>query len=703
MLAALSACAASAQDAKRIVLHTPARAKEGVAKSQAWEQSLLTGNGAMGAMVPGELAHEEIFLSHARIFFPRVMKGRYMELAKYRAEAKALMLAGEEQRIWDEVIQKAIADADGYEFRRDPFIGAASLFIDTPALEEATTPADAHYLRMTDFESGECIVRTDGYERRIFASRPDGVIAMKVSDAAARPFSVRLGTITNGRPSGDAIISRETEKEGYLYYRTDFKRKNGKNPFHGYEVAALRKGDEVFVKIYPLAHGVDMMFETAKKELAAAAEAGYDALLARHAPVMKELMGRIELDLPDRDLVRKFHACRYNIISSTGPDGVLPNLQGLWAGSWSAPYHGGYTTDGNMPCAMSFWTRGNTPEFNESLYEWIMRYHADFVEAAQKGYGARGIHIPGQVTTTGLETAFYKNVELMWWHGGASWMTGYLWRWYEATQDKAVLEKVYPLLKESADYCVDTLEELPDGTLGYAPGYSPENAPHGGYSTMMNPTMDISAAKQAFEYATKAAEILGVDAGSREEWTRTAARLPKYQVSKDGFWAEWLIPDAPDNNAHRHASHLYALYDEAPAEILTNAAYVAAIKKTLAARMDFHEKHNHMAFGITQLGYAAAKTGDAETMERAIRLLQTTYFTDALGTLHDPGWLFNIDISGGFPGIVADALVTKGANGTLQILPAKPASWTRGRISGLLLPGGDIVKNLSCEGESYRL
>ena len=701
-----------------VVCRTPAQAKAGVAKSKAWEQSLLTGNGQVGAMVPGELAHEEIFLSHARIFFPRALRGRYMELVKYRAEAKALMLAGEEQRIWDDIIQKALAEADGYEFKRDPFIGAASLFIDTPGLPEKAADASG-YARMTDFERGECTVRTDDYERRIFASRPDGVIALRVKDAASRPFTVRLGVITNGRPSGDAIISKEAEKEGYLYYRTDFKKANGKNPFHGYEVVGLRKGNEVFVKIYPLPHGVDSLFETAKTELAAAAATGYDRLLARHAPIMKELMGRVELELPDRDLVRKFHASRYNIISSTGPDGVLPNLQGLWAGSWSAPYHGGYTTDGNMPCAISFWTRGNTPEFNESLYEWILRYHADFIEAAQKGYGARGIHIPGQVTTTGLETAFYRNVELMWWHGGAGWLTGYLWRWYEATNDRAVLEKVYPLLKEAADYCVDTLEELPDGTLGYAPGYSPENAPHGdfrsrgddpaakvprgGYSTMINPTMDISAAKQAFAYATRAAEILGVDAAARAEWARTAARLPAYQVSKDGFWAEWLIPDAPDNNAHRHASHLYALYDEAPAEILTNAAFVAAIKKTLAARMDFHEKQNHMAFGVTQLGYAAAKVGDAETMARAVKLLQETYFTDALCTLHDPGWLFNIDISGGFPGIIADALITKGPGGTLQVLNAKPAAWTHGRLAGLLLPGGVKVKELAWQGDSYRL
>ena len=699
-----------------VVCETPAQARPGVAKSRGWEQSLLTGNGAMGAMVPGELAHEEIFLSHARLFLPRVMNGRYFELGKYRDRARELALAGREKEIWDEVIQKA-SDESGYSFKRDPFMGAVSLVVDTPDLPKWSDAPG--YRRMTDFERGECTVRTDDYERRIFASRTDGVIAMRVKDAKKRPFTVKLETISNGRPSGDAAIQRIREKDGYMYYRVDFRKENGKNPFHGYEAVGLRKGDEVFVKIYPLPFGTDSMFETAKRELSAAADAGYARLLGRHAPVMKELMGRVTLDLSDRDLVRKFHAGRYNIISSTGPDGVLPNLQGLWAGSWSAPYNGSYTVDGNMPCAMSFWTRGNTPEFNESLYEWIMRYYEDFKEAAKKGYNARGIHIPGQVTTTGLETAYYRNVELMWWHGGAGWMTGYLWRWYEATQDIEVLKKVYPLLKDAADYICDCLEEMPDGTLGFAPGYSPENAPHGdfrsqgdvmnpdlpkgGYSTMNNPTMDISVAKQSIDYATKAAQILKRDEGSVREWAKKRARLPKYAVSKDGFWAEWLIPGTPDNNSHRHVSHVYALYDEAPAEILTNAAFVAAIKKTLDARMTFHERENHMAFGVTQIGYAAAKVGDAAVMERAIKLLQETYFTDALGTLHDPGWLFNIDISGGFPGIIADALITKGPDGGIKVLNAKPASWKKGSISGLLLPGGIMVKNLSWQGDSYEL
>ena len=37
------------------------------------------------------------------------------------------------------------------------------------------------------------------------------------------------------------------------------------------------------------------------------------------------------------------------------------------------------------------------------------------------------------------------------------------------------------------------------------------------------------------------------------------------------------------------------------------------------------------------------------------------------------------------------------------MLNAKPASWKKGSISGLLLPGGIKVKNLSWQGDSYEL
>lgn len=713
-------------DLMKVVCSKPATTHH--IKGKDWEHSLISGNGVLGVMVEGRLEKENHCLSDGRIFLPRRRAGEYFELAKYKDLAKELMLRGEERRIWDEVIEKASQDAGGYIWRRDPFIGAASLVLETAGLEMS----DA-YSRSCDFETGEIVVADKGYARRLFVSRVDDVFALKIEDEAKRPFVARLDQMPNGRTSGDAAVRVDNKawdhlaniagvrrpSDDWLYYRVDFRQNNGKNPYRGYEVWCLRHGDELFAKTYPLADGEVTAWSRAKKDLEHAAGLGYDRLLERHAPVMRELMGRVTLEIKGQDeLVRKFNACRYaNLSSVSVKEGIIPNLQGIWSSSWTAPYNGSYTVDGNLPCAMAFWTTGNTPEMNEALYKWILRLHEDFREAAQKGYAARGIHIPGQVTTTGWETAYYRNVELMWWHGGAGWMTGFLWRWFEATQDRAVLKKIYPLLKEAADYYVDVLTELPDGTLGYAPGYSPENAPHGdnrshgdindpamprgGYSTMMNPTIDVSAAKQAFTYAAKAADIMGTDKDSVLVWQATAKRLAAYRVSADGFWAEWLIQNPPDNNEHRHASHLYALYDEAPAEILDNADFVTAIKKTLDKRMAFHEKEHHMAFGITQIGLAAAKVGDKAVMTRAIDLLASTYFSDTLTTFHDPGWLFNHDITGGFPAIIAEALVTKGPDGKPVFLNAKPDAWQEGCIKGLLLPGGRRIKELRWKGNEY--
>ena len=61
----------------------------------------------------------------------------------------------------------------------------------------------------------------------------------------------------------------------------------------------------------------------------------------------------------------------------------MPNLQGLWAGTWSAPWFASFTVNGNLPCAISFFCRGNTPEFNESLLSWIEERLPEMRDAAE--------------------------------------------------------------------------------------------------------------------------------------------------------------------------------------------------------------------------------------------------------------------------------------------------------------------------------
>ena len=650
-----------------------------------WQESSLTGNGTIGAMVEGRIENESIHLSHCKLYLP------------------------EPGDTPPELVNHPRRNPGDYNIR-DGFMAACDLKI---SMRHGGTSG---YSRRTDFDTGECIVSAKDrkgrrYERRVAALRGANVIAVKTTDESKSDVLFALAGI---EPSGRADIAAFSKGIRRIvsepaYYRCEFRNENPWNKLAGYEVLLTqRRRDaecaEAFVAIEPLLKGQESNRALMEARLAAAAEKGYDALLAESAATQKELMERVSFELEGpanaAEIVRNFNSGRYNIISSVGGDHV-PNLQGLWAGTWSAPWFASFTVNGNLPCAISFFCRGRTPEFNESLLRWIEVRLPEMRDAAKRHFGARGFRAAAQTTVAGVETDSNANYPHVYWHGGAAWLLSRLYDGYRHTLDVEWLKRIYPLMKEVAEYYEDVIVEMPDGTLGFNPSYSPENWPTGKRPTAVNATMDIAIAKQFLGEVVHAAKTLGVDAEDRGKWSAMRDRLTPYQVSENGFFAEWLAPGQPDNNEHRHASHLYALYDDAPAEILTNAALVAAVGKTIDARMDFNENRSRtMAFGYVQNGLAACKIGDAARASRCLKLLTEKNWLKGGGSCHDWKNCFNTDISGGYPYLISEMLVHS-EEGVVRFLPAKPKEWKSGSIKGLLLRGGIVLESLEWQDDDF--
>ena len=660
-----------------------------------WQESSLTGNGTIGAMVEGRIENESIHLSHCKLYLP------------------------EPGDIPPALVGFPRRNPGDYN-NRDGFMAACDLKV--PMRFGKPT----EYSRRTDFDTGECIVSAkDGkgrrYERRVVALRGANVIAVKTTDESKSDVVFALAGI---EPAGRMDIAAFSKGIRRIvsepdYYRCEFRNENPWNKLAGYEVLLTqRRRDaecaEVFVAIEPLLKRQNSNRAAMEARLAAAAEKGYDALLAESAAKQKELMDRVSFALEGpknaAEIVRNFNSGRYNIISSVGGDHV-PNLQGLWAGTWSAPWFASFTVNGNLPCAISFFCRGNTPEFNESLLKWIEARLHEMRDAAKRHFGARGFRAAAQTTVAGVETDSNANYPHVYWHGGAAWLLSRLYDGYRHTRDEKWLRRIYPLMKETAQYYEDVIVEMPDGTLGFNPSYSPENWPTGKRPTAVNATMDIAIAKQFLDEVVEATNLLGLYAQDFvgqdspvelvKKWSAMRERLTPYQVSENGFFAEWLAPGQPDNNEHRHASHLYALYDDAPAEILTNAALVAAVKKTIDARMDFNENRSRtMAFGYVQNGLAACKIGDAARAARCLKLLTEKNWLKGGGSCHDWKNCFNTDISGGYPYLISEMLVHS-EEGWVRFLPAKPKEWTAGSIKGLLLRGGIVLESLEWKDDGF--
>lgn len=663
-------------------LHFAAAASEWVEEEPArnWQESSLTGSGIVGAMVEGRLEDENIHLSHCKLYLPE------------SGETAPALVNHPRRRPGD------YNDRDG-------FIAACDIKI-------ATRIGKAQeYSRRTDFSTGECVVEATDmkgrrYRRKVLAPRGTNIVAVKIEDEGEHEFFMHLcGIEPRGRADIKAFASGVKEIITRPdYYRCEFANSNPWNPLKGYEVALTARGNEAFAIIAPFLKGEESNLAAMKAALDDAAAKGYYGFLLENKAVMGELMGRVAFSLEGpanaAEIVRDFNAGRYNIISSTGGDHI-PNLQGLWAGTWYAPWFASFTVNGNLPCAISFFDKGNTPEFNESLLKWLEARLPEMRQAAKMHFNARGFRAAAQTTVAGVETDSNANYPHIYWHGGAAWLLSRLYDGYRHTLDKSWLVRIYPLMKEVAEYYEDVLVEMDDGTLGFDPSYSPENSPKGKKATSVNATMDNAIAKQFLAEVAAASAILGVDEAQRAKWEGMRSRLSPFAVSDDGYFAEWLAPGQPDNNEHRHASHLYALYDNAPAEILTNAALVAAVRKTIDARMDFNENRSRtMAFGYVQNGLAACKIGDAGRAERCLALLTAKNWLRGGGSCHDWKNCFNTDISGGYPYLVSEMLVHS-EDDTIRFLPAKPSDWEKGEIGGLLLRGNIELVRLSWRGDEY--
>ena len=169
---------------------------------------------------------------------------------------------------------------------------------------------------------------------------------------------------------------------------------------------------------------------------------------------------------------------------------------------------------------------------------------------------------------------------------------------------------------------------------------------------------------------------------------RSSPACPRYQIGTDGELAEWLWPGLTDNHAHRHSSHLYPLWYGDPG-LLADPALRAAAARTVTLRLAWwlgettgEEQPGEMAFGLVMLGLAAARLGMAATAHRIVTLLASQYWRPSLVSTHNAGEIFNVDICGGFVALITAMLVRTGP-GSVDLLPAIPATWPAGTIRGI--------------------
>lgn len=753
-LISLSSIATASADDESSVWRLPERGFVSSKPAERWEQALLTGNGKMGAMVTGTPSNETIILNHAGLFMPLNKPLPPVDTASNLSEIRKMISQEQYQKAADYVVE--LSHKEGWAEMRwtDPYVPAFDLLVNMK-----TEGQLKGYMRSTDFQTGQAAVRWEDdrgeFVRRLFVSRPDNVVVLSITgpgkatvdcqiQLAQRPTKGQGGWQPEEmfkRGIKDVLISTE---DNWLIYRSSFRQswtgsiqayqglarviaKNGTSRTEDNKII-VTGADEVLVliRIELSKNFAKSGIKELKNELAKITP-DYDALLKQHTKVHGEIFNRVRLDiaggadhrltieqlfeksnvgnLSKALLEKEFDACRYTILCSSGD--YPPTLQGIWNGTWGPPWSSDYTQNGNLQSALASVLSANMAECMEPFFKYMDSQMNDYRENARRLYGCQGIQVPSRTSSHGLNNHFDGTWPMTFWTAGAGWNASFYYDYYLYTQNKKFLaEKALPFMKEAAAFYEGFLYEGEDGKYVFNPSYSPENNPANSRSqACINATIDIAVAKELLSNLIAACELLKTDSEKVRQWKAMLAKMPDYIINKDGAVQEWTTPLLEDNYAHRHCSHLYALFNGLPDQIENNPELQQAFKKAIEQRMVIRRKENGgvQAFGLVQLGQASTSLRDADMSYEIVDWLANNYwYPSSLNTSHNPASIFNVDLCGGLPAVIIKMLIAS-QPGTIELLSALPEQWPRGKIEGIPCRGQVLVKSLAWDPNSITI
>jgi hypothetical protein len=719
-------------DPDNLLISPPEHGFVSVTPASKWEESMLTGNGIIGALVTGHPISEHIILSHEKLFMPEFPPTPAPDIGSNLASIRQMVLEGQGEKASEYAVK--LGQEVGIEdmIWTNPLIPASQLEIEMLDKTEIQ-----NYARSVNFETGEAKTawqtNNGTYHRKVFTSRPDNLHVIGLASPSGNTINLKLRLAQlpgNDEALNDEYqefaaseliekVSTQIDEEGRLSYKTLF-RKKWEGSLKGYVVECVVKAPDgnmnekegwlhvedaetvLILSRILLSYDLPVSEDTG---IEAFGSESYESLLKEHVSIHEEMFNRFSLELGKRGLsyrtaeellasssygnlnpdlvVQLCEAGRYTLISSTGE--IPPTLQGIWGGTWRPAWSGDFTLNGNVPSAIACGLNTNFQEVTEAYIDYMFGFFDDFRDNAADLYGAPGIFVPSRSSSSGKTYHYGAPYPHLFWYAGGAWTSQFLYDYWQYTGDENfLLKKAIPFMLACSEFYEFILTKDKQGRYMFLPSYSPEVGPEGHHPLAINATMDIAALKQLLRNLLNLAEKGYIESSKAMLWKEIIKGLPDYKIDENGDLKEWIWPGLNNNNEHRHASHLYPLFYEVDPDFIERPELIQAAKTAIENRLQYRRGKNgaEMAFGLVQKGLAAAHIGDKKHAYECVDWLCNSYWSTAFTSYHDPGEIFNVDICGGLPAVVTEMIVQSSADG-IALLPALPSEWPDGKISGV--------------------